>query len=1142
MASRSTVVALGVALVAAAAAGLWWMSRDADEPVEAPRADAPGAVATPSAPDQPTTGRGLRRNSDAGALVGAVRVFGTDAPVGGAKVSLASGDVVLDAATQADGSFAFSRLPDAADWTLAVVAVDGLGEARRAGIVVVPRQTTDVGVVYLAPSFAVPGVVVDERGRPLDGVSVVVMERGPEQGFDLTGHFRELPRPLRPAQEAKSDADGRFRLTGLPPGTYLVSARKPGYAGAFVRDVIVAPTATLPVRLVLASGHRVSGRVVRADGGPVGGIPVVAFRMKDLAAFFDAAPAMKIRVETEADGSFALDGLVDGNWWILAAPPGEAISMGDPVVVPRQSFLEIRVGGGATLVGRVTGAGDAPVADAEVVCESGQTVALARTNGEGRYELRGLATGTARVFRVHADGYCAFGVDSLFDKARRAESEFPLSAGVNTRDVKLLSGGKVRGVVVEAGTTTGVPAATVTALTGAAFLDVAPSATTDGAGRFEISGVPVGAGVLVVRKPGWCQADAGVFELLQALKPFGEVDNPIDGTAGPSFVLSKQGEVAERTIALTRGVSLRGRVTGPEDRPVAGARVTVGIDPGQSVGFGRTLAEKAGGGGDPSRLTDDDGRFEIPVPVVAGKVHVEATAPGFRPDSQWEIEIGGAAPPPDVELKLRVGGTIEGRVSDASGAPVEAAVVTWRRTPNGAFDPLVQALLDMAESSDDHGRTTTAADGSYRLALVDPSPSSVVLDVRDGRHRSERRGGLRVDDGKTLRVDVTLEPGLSISGRVVRADGAPATGAWIDVARDGVADPAAAAADDALTIEPDGRFRVAALAAGKYRLTAHSREAGDSDAVVVAAGVEGVELRLKALSVIAGAVRFRDGRPAAGVDVTAIPCEAAEDEEDEMPDASDEATTVAGADGSFRITLKRGVACDVVVDGRSHRPGVNVLPRRVKRVAVGTDHLAIEVDVGLTIAGRVAAEGGAAPPAGVVSWRRVIEEAAPVGEAPDDSQAADPEWLGPSHAPLRDGRFELTSLAPGKYVVSVTAKPYATQTLRVDAGTRDVLVRLAKGGVVKGRVLLPNGAPAFFSSVMVADESDADEAAEWPECQTDEEGRFVLGGVAAGVHRLVAYDTDDEDRPLNGEAKDVRVVAGETVSNVQIRLKRAGER
>ena len=61
---------------------------------------------------------------------------------------------------------------------------------------------------------SVSGVVVDRNGRPLPNYSVVLFP----------------PDPLRWHQEsrflamARSDNDGRFRLDGVPPGTYLAVA------------------------------------------------------------------------------------------------------------------------------------------------------------------------------------------------------------------------------------------------------------------------------------------------------------------------------------------------------------------------------------------------------------------------------------------------------------------------------------------------------------------------------------------------------------------------------------------------------------------------------------------------------------------------------------------------------------------------------------------------------------------------------------------------------------------------------------------------------------------------------------------------------------------------------------------------------
>jgi protocatechuate 3,4-dioxygenase beta subunit len=1112
------VVALLLVAALAVGAALWCSSPAGDSVVDGSRAAGVTAPGAPTAFDTTETartaaGRAAARRGD-GAIVGSVRVFGSDRPVVGVRVTIESQNVVIGATTGDDGTFAFASVPKAGDWTL-TVASEALGEARLAGIVVAARETTDVGVVYLAPKFGVPGVVVDERGAPIAGAAVVVMETREKKGFDEAGMIRELPRPVTPAQESQSGTDGRFRLTGLPPGTYLVYAKEPGFASAVATYVTVAPTASLPVRLVLADAYRVAGRVVRADAGSVGGIPVVAVSLSAVVTSPDAARATKVLATTDAEGGFALDGLGAGKWWIYAAPPGEAVVLGYFATIPRTTFVELRLDGAASLSGRVTGVDGAPVAGAEVVCQSGATVASVSTDAEGRYEMRGLATGTARRFAVHADGYCAVGTDARFDPARRTDAGFVLKTGANTRDVQLVAGGTVRGVVVEDGTTAAVAAATVTVLSGSSYLDVAPSATTDDAGRFEIAGVPVGAAVLVVKKAGWCQTGtADVLAMLQALKPFGPVEEPADEAnagSGPRLLVAKQGDVVERTIAMARGVLLRGRVIGPSELPVAGARVTVEVQYATGVSFANSLSGMAAGGGDPSCLTDADGRFEIAVPIAAGKVHLGATAPGLRKDSRYDIEIGGATPPPDVELQLSAGGTIEGRVTDAAGAPVEGAAVSWRRPPETAFDPLIQTLMDLAESSDDHGRTTTGADGAYRLALVNPSPSSIMFEVHDGRHVPVRRDGLDVGDGKTLREDVTLELGLSITGRVSQLDGRPAVNAWVEVHRDGADEEQHEASGDESKTDPDGRFRVAALAAGRYRLIGHAQGAADGEPVVADAGTDGVEIRLAARLPIAGTVKFRDGRAAVGAKVTATPA-----------GGGREHVARSGDDGAFRFDEVDPGEYAVMAESGPASTDANFRGAGVGSVAAGEIDIAIEVDPGLTISGEVLGLGGAPVASGFVHCTRA-DRALPLQ----------------SSATIRAGRYEAHGLAPGTYVVSVDVRGLVAPARGAEAGATDVSFRVTKGGAIKGRVLLPDGKPASVADVAIEDEGVAP-ARMSSSVHVDKDGNFTIPVVAAGLHRCTAEFTDyfDEKGRYVGEIRDVRVVEGRTTEGVEIHLKK----
>jgi len=1110
MGSRSTIVVAAVVLAAAALVGgaLWALKpgaflsgRSGD--------DAPPPKPHPPEIMKPEAVKALaRRSGGAGALVGSVRVYGTDKPVVGAKVSIWSEDMVIDAVTKDDGSFAIARIPKADDWGLDVAPPEGLSAAKLTGLIVLERKTTDVGAIYLAPGFEMPGIVVDERGAPVPGASVVVTAPRPSgKGFDFLSMIRELPRPPRPTHMTQSGDDGRFRLTGVPPGTYLVYARKPGFATGAQRSVLVEPAAALqPIRLVLPKGFRVTGRVVRRDDASVAGIPVIAFRDDDLQTFGDAALPTKVVETTNRDGEFVLEGLATGRWSVVAAPQGETMTAAENVVVPRATFVEIRLEGGASLAGRVTGDDDAPVAGAEVFCASGKGVANAQTDSDGRYAMHGLPVGTAEIFLVQADGWCTFGAESVF--GGRSDKGLELLEGANTRDVKLSPGGKIRGVVVEDGTTTPVPGATVSIVSFQSFFGGAPVATTGDDGRFELAGVGIGGAVLSVRKSGWCQVGAmDMKSVMEGVGPFGGgKKDEKDSGAGPKVVVAKQGDVVERTIGMARATVLKGRVVGPGGEPVGGARVSAAM-PELRDDFAQLL----GGVADEKRLSDADGRFEVASPTAKGDVVLTATAPGRIPAKSDAVAVGGEKPPPDIVLKLGAGGTIDGKITDAKGAPVEGATIAVSRDDSG----------------EEQG-ATSGADGAYRIDVV--APGKIVLSVRDGKHAAARVADRVVEDGKRVTVDVQLDPGFAITGKVSRIDAKPIAHPWVEVRRDGGDEHEDVASWDDATVENDGRFVVAALPAGKYRLIGHAQGLADGEPVVVAAGTDGVELRLATPLAIAGVVKFKDGRPAAGVEVTARLKKRGEKRGDVETSVNEVSSSRTGADGSFRVEPLAAGEFEVTAGARG--TNVNLRPTKTAGVAAGTESLVIEVDPGLVIVGRVLGEGGAPLSSGRVSFRTAVD----ADRKNDEEDDADEDSMeGPPSVAIQEGRFTINGLSPKSYLLTVQAEKFAPQIVRVVAGSSDVVVHLVRGGTIKGRVVFADGKPAAHADVGFV---SGDDAPEQPESTTDDDGSFTCECVAPGARRLtVSMTVDGAD--YEGEARDVRVVDGQTIEHVEIRLKKS---
>ncbi|MCU0724424.1 MAG: carboxypeptidase-like regulatory domain-containing protein [Planctomycetes bacterium] len=206
-------------------------------------------VAVPAA--GPVEVRLYRQRPLAGVVVDA-----EDRPVRGARVRLVDEEGAErfgELATDDEGRFRFARIGG----RYAVVAEDPGSTAGLAPDVVGPADPgrEDLRLV-LRPGLALDGRLLDAAGRPLAGV---VASAGPDAG-----------RP--PRSYARTDAEGRFRLSRLPPGPWAVRFHEPGVTVRGVR-----PGAVFEYRLV--GGLTLSGRVRRQEwdalSGPDGELEAV---------------------------------------------------------------------------------------------------------------------------------------------------------------------------------------------------------------------------------------------------------------------------------------------------------------------------------------------------------------------------------------------------------------------------------------------------------------------------------------------------------------------------------------------------------------------------------------------------------------------------------------------------------------------------------------------------------------------------------------------------------------------------------------------------------------------------------------------------------------------------------------------------
>jgi len=159
-----------------------------------------------------------------------------------------------------------------------------------------------------------------------------------------------------------SDANGWYRLSGLPPGPVTLFANARDHIGA--RETLDLDSGEEALDFVLETGVTVSGRVVRADGEPVEGCEVVLMPTSE--DELDWARTGE-RMETRADGSFDLVAVGDGTFTMVAGVSAEFLDPGnawsyelpEPVTVAGAPIedLEVRLPPTATIRGRILGLG-----------------------------------------------------------------------------------------------------------------------------------------------------------------------------------------------------------------------------------------------------------------------------------------------------------------------------------------------------------------------------------------------------------------------------------------------------------------------------------------------------------------------------------------------------------------------------------------------------------------------------------------------------------------------------------------------------------------------------------------------------------------------------------------------------------------
>jgi hypothetical protein len=244
----------------------------------------------------------------------------------------------------------------------------------------------------------ISGRVVSEDGRPVPMVAVTSRAEGqtrPPSGLAISSH-------------AQSDGDGRFRLRGLMPGTHTLSFQP----GSFGRDPAShapgrredVPSGTTDLEIVLERNLTIAGTVEDTTGralvsGTVQASPLGKNRGP-------SAPG-QLSAQVGPGGAFRIPGVPKGRYRLRFHVGGDTgyMLVGGEDVEAGRTDLRLLASRGESISGRVVAAETGAAVPGTYVWARAKgerdAAASARVDGNGRFELRGLQSGTS--YDVHAD-------------------------------------------------------------------------------------------------------------------------------------------------------------------------------------------------------------------------------------------------------------------------------------------------------------------------------------------------------------------------------------------------------------------------------------------------------------------------------------------------------------------------------------------------------------------------------------------------------------------------------------------------------------------------------------------------------------------------------------------------------------------
>ncbi len=877
-----------------------------------------------------------------------------------------------------DGGYAFAGL---APGPVSLMVLPEEGVPMPAGTVRIPDLARyDIN---LGGGGSMEGEVTDPEGEPIAGAEIRAMVRAPRGGVQF-------------AALAITDADGKYRIDGLPAGTLsMFEVLAEGFArypapGEVRQQPYLSPDSVVRVDVDMIRGSVLAGKVTAGEGKAVANARVIiiprsawGWSRESVITAHDGT----YRVEALAPGEYALQVLAEGlyqedfprNRWQVLQPQSK---LDDKWKVRIEEGVEetkkdLELTTGAIVRGTVEDTLGEPVARARITLSGQQNQVPVFSGDDGAFELTGV-TETERAW-VYANLQGRSARSDQLSVAAGGEVNgirltLKASCTISGR-VELQDGGSPRGGTVRA--VQGDPRTNTWLLRqGGAGVPVAED------GSFVIEDAPAGQVTLVAMVPGY---PSGMSDIL----------NLIEGTDMPGVA-----------VLMERGLSVSGRVITSGGKAIAGAEISIygRGNMGQLPGMGGPF----GGGQVTVAQTDGNGEFVL-LGLTPGKFTVTARKEGLIPISRRNIDPANGD---TLQLEMSEGGTISGVVTNASGQPVSGMSISLARQ-GGNRGAMPQA--------------TSGSDGTFSLAGVPEGVFTVTAASGWGgklNYTTASKEGVHPGDSD---VNLIVAEGFRITGQIIDPEGKPASGLVVRVIS---SDGGNNRTNKWALVKFGGSFEVSGLPSGIYTVVVEARGGGLASTQVpnVAAGTEGMQILLSRAMDIEGIVVAPDGSAAANVWVRAEP----------MPNSP--GTRGSGrsvADGNYKIgSLAPGnYRLTFTAPGR-------FVTQVLDNIPAGAGGVNAQMEEGLVLAGQASGPDGT-PASGVTL------SANPVGGGPSVRVSAD-----------REGKFRFGGLEGKKYAITLTrsAAGYILQKpVTAEAGKEDVKLEFEYGLLIAGSVIDAQG-------------------------------------------------------------------------------------